>query len=71
MSISGRYSRTDNGEESFFLVKLNLHTADGKKLRPYQIRESLAFALEQTTDNLQEEIDFTIEVAKYYDKEGD
>jgi len=71
--IQGHYKRSDNGEQSFFLIKLNLHTNTAKRLLDWQVRELLAVALENSSraNRLVEDIDFTIEIAKYYDKEGE
>lgn len=69
-SIQGNYTRTDEGEQSFFLIKLNLHTEGAKRLLDWRLRNLLGAALEEQED-LIEEIDFTIEIAKYYDKEGE
>ena len=68
--IQGHYKRSDNGEQSFFIIKLNLHTEELKRLADWHVRNILATALEEGGRYF-EEIDFTIEVAKYYDKEGD
>lgn len=71
--IQGHYKRSDNGEQSFFLIKLNIHTKEGKHLLSEEIvRSCLAISLEdRSMQKLNEDIDFTIEVARYYDKEGD
>lgn len=68
--LQGHYKRTDNGKQSFFLLKLNLHTQEAKETNEEMIRTFLAKALEHR-GTLQEEIDFTIEIARYYDLNGD
>jgi hypothetical protein len=68
--IIGHYERKDGGEQAFFLVKLNMHTDKAKELHSCIVREVLAVALEQQ-QSLSEDIDFTVEIARYYDKNGD